>query len=157
MTDAGGRAFNDAEVKHLELVQGVVARMDQNSFTVKTWAVGLIAATFALTAEKDTAPSFVLIALIPAMTFWLLDAFYLQQERLFRRLYDAIRNREDVARSAGPFSMDTAAFCDEPRMYFWSVVYSRTLAGLYVPLVVLVLIAFIALAVRAAIVTRPVG
>ena len=52
--------INEAEVekmekklKHLELVQGVISRMANNSFMLKGWAVTLVAGIFVL-AGKDT-------------------------------------------------------------------------------------------------------
>ncbi|MDR3719398.1 MAG: hypothetical protein P4K98_11385 [Bryobacteraceae bacterium] len=96
--------------KHLEFVQAVVARMAGNSFLLKGWTVTLTAAICAL-AAKDANQNFVLIALIPAVAFWGLDAYYLRQERLFRKLYDALRrsNKEQL-QTVAPFSMDTCQF-----------------------------------------------
>jgi hypothetical protein len=96
--------------KHLEFIQSVVARMANHSFLLKGWTVTLTAAIFGL-AAKGTNPAFVLIAFFPALAFWGLDAYYLRRERLFRRLYDALRlSRTDGADAVEPFSMDTSRF-----------------------------------------------
>jgi len=90
--------------KHLEFIQSVIARMGTNSFLVKGWSVTLVAALFAL-AAKDSNPEFVFIAFLPCVLFWLLDVYYLQQEKLFRDLYDSVR-KHDVA--VEPYSLHTA-------------------------------------------------
>lgn len=83
------RESDPYRVKHLELLQAVIARMGQNSFTVRGWSVTLVSVVFALIAAKDAPPLAALIALVPAVVFWGLDAYYLRQERLFRKLYQA--------------------------------------------------------------------
>lgn len=79
---------------HLEMVQGIINRMGSNSFSLKGWAVTLVAGIFAL-AAKDANLRFFLVAYIPIVVFWGLDAYYLQQERKFRSLYDTVRNMTD--------------------------------------------------------------
>jgi len=75
---------------HLQMIQGVINRLSQNSFLLKGWTVVLVSALFAL-AAKDASPSFVYLAYLPGVAFWCLDAYYLRQERLFRALYDYVR------------------------------------------------------------------
>jgi hypothetical protein len=72
--------------EHLSLVQGVINRLAGNSFALKGWSVTLVSALLALNvAETDV--RLVAIALLPALTFWGLDGYFLAQERLFRDLY----------------------------------------------------------------------
>lgn len=97
--------MNPDRVKHLEFIQHVVSRLAGNSFLMKGWAVTLIVGLFAL-AAKDARQSYVAIAIIPSVFFWGLDAYYLWQERLFRALYDEVRNEET---QVPLFSMDTRA------------------------------------------------
>lgn len=96
----------EKKVAHLGFVQSIITRLAGNSALLKGWAVTLVAATFAL-AAKDTDVRFILIAYVPTIAFWLLDAFYLRQERLFRDLYSAVAGKpEDKI----DFSMDTSSF-----------------------------------------------
>ncbi len=87
----------------MELIQGVVNRLSHNSFLLKGWSVILISAMFAL-AAKDTQIMFVYLAYFPAIAFWILDGYFLWQERLFRALYNKVRvlDENDI-----DFSMDT--------------------------------------------------
>ncbi len=96
----------DTKLKHLEFVQAVINRMAGNSFLLKGWSVTLAAALFALSA-KDANPKLVAIAYYPVLAFWLLDGYFLSQERLFRALYDKVRKTLD---SEIDFSMDTREF-----------------------------------------------
>ncbi len=82
--------MNDETAKHLEFIQATVARMAGHSFLLKGWSVTLVAAVLAIAASRSCA-GLAAVALLPAVSFWGLDAYYLRQERLFRRLYDAVR------------------------------------------------------------------
>jgi len=96
----------DGKLKHLELVQGVINRMAHCSFLLKGWSVILVSGLFAL-AAKEASPLFVIIACLPATAFWVLDGYYLYQERLYRRLYGEVRrcdpNRVDFGMNASAF------------------------------------------------------
>ena len=83
---------NGAETKiaHLQMIQAVITRMAENSFMAKGWTVTLVTALFAL-AAVDANRFFVYVAYLPAVMFWALDAYFLRQERLFRKLYDQVR------------------------------------------------------------------
>jgi hypothetical protein len=92
--------------KHLELIQGVINRMADNSFHLKGWSVVLVSALFAL-AAADTNANFVLLAFLPAIAFWVLDGYFLQQERMYRKLYDAVRSKSD---KDSDFTMDASKY-----------------------------------------------
>lgn len=79
--------FEDVDLKHLEFIQSNIARMGTNSFLLKGWSVTLVAAILALSLRAPNG-YFVLIALLPGLSFWGLDAFYLAQEKQFRNLYE---------------------------------------------------------------------
>ncbi len=91
--------------KHLSLIQGVVNRLAGNSFSLKGWSVTLVSALLALAVNKAD-PWLVAIALLPALTFWGLDGYFLAQERLFRGLYERLINPND---DVPAFSMKTDA------------------------------------------------
>ena len=96
--------MNENRCKHLEMIQGVVNRLSTNSFLLKGWTVVLVSALFAL-AAKDAKIVFAYLAYFPAFAFWLLDGYFLWQERLYRRLYGQVRT---TAKERIDFSMDTA-------------------------------------------------
>lgn len=100
--------------KHLEMIQAVINRLASNSFSVKTWAVTLVAALVALGAQGSKW-GYTLLALIPGFAFWGLDAYFLREERRFRKLYDTVRVQEktdysmDVSRFSAGESLDEVA------------------------------------------------
>lgn len=70
-------------VEELKIIQDIIKRMAFNSFMIKGWAVTLVVITLLLKGNRYQ----VLIAFIPLLVFWFLDAYFLQQERLYRELY----------------------------------------------------------------------
>ena len=124
---------------HLELIQGVITRMAQNSFSLKGWAVTLVSALFALGAA-GTERAFIYLAYLPSLAFWVLDAYFLRQERLFRELYDKTRHLNE---SQIDFSMSTAEF-EAKCGTWWQTMTSRTLLVFYGALVGSILIVMIA-------------
>ncbi len=110
--------------KHLEFTQGVINRMGQNSFLIKGWTVTLVSALFAL-AAKDANQKFVVVAYFPTIAFWLLDSYYLYQERLFRKVYDHVRKANSV-----DFSLNTKQF--DKGFFDWAgAALSKTLIIFY--------------------------
>ncbi|MCV3397631.1 hypothetical protein [Campylobacter sp. RKI_CA19_01116] len=69
------------EVKNL---QEIIKRMATNSLEIKKWTVALVISTLILKFEYKY------IAFIPLIAFWILDSYYLRQERLFRKKYEEI-------------------------------------------------------------------
>jgi hypothetical protein len=89
---------------HLEMIQSVVARMAANSFHLKGWSVALVSALFALAAGGANS-RYIYLAYFPAAAFWILDGYFLWQERLFRGLYDKVRGLDEAQID---FSMSTS-------------------------------------------------
>ena len=82
-------------------------------------------------AAKDANTKFVAITLLPALMFWGLDAYFLRQERLFRKLYDDVRARspENI-----DFSMNTQPYQAKVGSWF-HVGLSKTLLAFHLPIV----------------------
>ena len=118
--------LDDQQVKHLEFVQAVVARLANNSFLMKGWALTVAGLILGFAVDQGSS-QIATAALLPVAGFWGLDAYFLRQERLFRRLYDAVRRP-----NAGiePFSMDTRAVAGAVPSW-WATAWSRTLLPFY--------------------------
>ncbi|MEM7756872.1 MAG: hypothetical protein AAF298_01890 [Cyanobacteria bacterium P01_A01_bin.40] len=82
----------------------------------------LVSALFALSVKYSDI-NFIPIAFLPASAFWLLDGYYLRQERLHRKLYDSARKQQEAEID---FSMNTSEFFDDVDLWL-SVCFSRTL------------------------------
>ncbi len=82
--------FPDSQIKHLEMIQAVVARLGNNAFLIKGWAITVAGAFLAFAVNREKY-GLALAALAPTLLFWLLDASFLRNERLFRNLFDRVR------------------------------------------------------------------
>lgn len=127
--------------KHLDFLQAAIGRMAGNLFLLKGWSITLIAALFALSA-KDANKLYVVLAYYPLFVFWVLDGYFLAQERRFRALYDHVRTLPD---NQIDFSMDTRPFAkDYPNTWLGSLL-SRTLLIYYGSLALVMLLIMSAL------------
>lgn len=133
----GKQAMNCKQIEHLKMIQDVITRMASNSFSLKGWAVTLVAAIFALT-WANISRGFLLIALIPIFAFWALDAYYLNLERKNRKLYDKVRKMDEAEID---FSMNSSLpeLQDQTTRY-WSCFWSSTEKKFYLPLLAVVII-----------------
>ncbi len=126
--------------KHLEFVQGAINRMASNLFFLRGWTITLITALFALSI-KDTNKSLIFVVYLPVVVFWILDGYFLSQERLFRSLYDHVRKLNDTKID---FSMDTSRFVKNKGNSWISATFSSTLLFFYLPLIgVMLLITYL--------------
>lgn len=90
----------DKEILHkeIDLIQSAINRMANNSFLLKGWLISIIAVVLALSKDSIVSKNdyaIFIVMLLPTLTFWYLDAFFLHKERCYRKLYDwVIENRE---------------------------------------------------------------
>lgn len=136
--------MNQDQVKHLEFVQAVITRMNTNSFQIKSWSVTIIAALLAVYASTKN-ELFILISLIPTTVFWLLDAYYLMQERKFRGLYNDISGVSENPKELKLFEMRPDLYIKGKYGYF-DVLRDGTIATLYAPLLIIIIGSYIYLA-----------
>ena len=114
-------------VEHLKLTQAVINRLGKNSFLVKGWSMTIIVAAMVLIARHNVDnPYFALVLILPALAFWVLDGYFLWQERLFRRVYDEFRVQSDT-----DFEMKPIKHKNEPKCSWLSAILSVTLIIFY--------------------------
>lgn len=119
-------------IKHLEFVQTVIARHASNSFLIKGWTVTIAAALLGFAIDKQR-PALAAVAIGVVAVFYLLDAYYLRQERLFRCLWDALTTGPVETRPP-VFSMRTDAYRDNDYPGWEKVLRSRPLIAVYAAL-----------------------
>ena len=85
--------MEEEKKQHLEFIQNVITRMNTNSFQIKGMAITIVSALMAIYATT-TNVSFVFLGIVPTLLFWFLDAYYLQQERKFRGIYNNVAGLE---------------------------------------------------------------
>jgi hypothetical protein len=122
-------------LKEIDIIQDIIKQMAFNSFMIKGWAITLVVVTLLL---KGTEKHQVWIAFIPLVVFWFLDAYFLRQERMYRKLYKWVINNR-LKTEEYLFDMNARRFEKEvqsiPRIMF-----SITLGWFYGPMAILVII-----------------
>lgn len=101
-----------------------------------------MSALFALAANSSN-QYFVYLSYFPAIAFWILDGYFLWQERLFRALYDKVRilNEDDI-----DFSMDTSELMAENKSWCDAIlsntllIFHGTVIGSIVVVMVMIII-----------------
>lgn len=112
--------------KYLEMIQAVITRLASNSFILKGWSVTLVSGLLGFAGQQRDG-NIAFLALVPALSFWLLDAYYLAQERQQRELFARARDGRSAVYTfdvpkLGPKDWMTAA-------------WDNTVCGLHGPLV----------------------
>jgi hypothetical protein len=116
----------EKKLKHLDLIQAVITRMAGNSFYLKGWCVTVVAAILGL-ASKDSNKKFVAVVYYPTIMFWLIDGYFLFQEKLYRKLFNAVRKIDEANID---FSMDIDEYKGKDVSWL-SAMFSHTLLIFY--------------------------
>lgn len=123
-------------VKHLEFIQGVVNRLGANAFLLKGWSMTvLVAGALLMVRFRPDQPLLALTLLVPVLGFWLLDAYFLWQERLFRAEYDRVRQQGET-----DFAMKPMQHKTKPKHSWPATFFSVTLVIFYVIEILFVLV-----------------
>ena len=121
-------------LKEIEIIQDIVRRIGFNSFMIKGWAITLVVVTLLLKGTEYQ----VWIAFIPLLVFWFLDAYFLWQERMYRKLYEWVINNR-LKTEEYLFDMNAYRFKGEVQSRF-RIMFSITLGWFYVSIAILIVI-----------------
>lgn len=132
------------KIKHLEMVEAIIERMAKNCFQLKGWAMTLVAIVGSL-AAKDSDKRFIILAFIPIIVFWLLDAYYLQQERRYKALYRETAEKKEEEIDFNLNTRKVRCLDDEvKRIFFRKCIFSLSellfYGALFLSLLVLVIV-----------------
>jgi hypothetical protein len=124
--------FMENKLKHLEFIQIAINRMASNLFFLRGWTITLITALLVLFIKGAT-PNYALIIYFLIVIFWVLDGYFLSQERLFRALYNHVRtlDEKDI-----DFSMNTDKYKKDKGNSWLCAMFSPTLLIFYLSLIV---------------------
>ncbi|MEV6555190.1 hypothetical protein AB0M22_05720 [Nocardia sp. NPDC051756] len=126
-------------VKYLEMLQTVIARLSQQSFTVRGWSVTLVSIIFAfLTTQDRNTSGLILFTLAPAWLFWGLDAYYLSVERRYRELFAAVARQVREPDRPAPDIFEMLPDSRQPFRRFARAALTPSVAAIPVVLTVLV-------------------
>lgn len=115
----------EAKTKHLEFIQATINRMANNSFLLKGWAITVVGGLLAF-GFKELDCRYIFISLSVLFFFWILDGYYLHQEKLFRELYERTAKKKE---GEIDFSMKTGK-CENGESWF-DCSFSTTLLVFY--------------------------
>lgn len=123
--------------KHLEFIQNIITRMAGNLFFLRGWTITLIAALLALFAKGNNSNYIIYFLIVLTFVFWILDGYFLSQERLFKSLYNHVRKQKEEEID---FSMDTSEYKQYKKNTLIYSMFSPTLLVFYLPLIIAAII-----------------
>jgi len=125
--------------KEMDMIQNVMQRMSSTSFLIKGWTITLVAIIFSSRTQTEALP----LVVIPILLFWILDAYFLHQSRLYRHLYDwTTQHRMQTTQHL--FSLNASRFKSQEGS-LWTVMFSFTLLLFYGATLLLALLGIILL------------
>ena len=127
--------------KHLEIMQGVITRMAENSRSCKVWCVTLVAATLVLVARTGK-PEHALIALAPTVLLYVLDSYYLMLERRFRNSYNTFVDKVHAEQATRSDLYKVVPEGSIAGVTLWAMFRSFSVLPFYVAVVATVLLAW---------------
>lgn len=89
--------MSENQIKSLEFLQNIISRMANNSSNLKNIAIAIVAAIIGYYGNINNTNSvisnkpFVVIILI----LWILDSYYLKQERIFKYIYNYVKDHDN--------------------------------------------------------------
>ena len=110
--------FTPERIKHMELVQAVIARLANEAALVRGWALTVAAAFYGF-AAKSLNWRTAAVGLMPVGAFWWLNVYYLWSEQKYRRLYNRLVESGDTV---APFFMDASKEAAPVSKAVWSPV-----------------------------------
>ena len=134
-------ADSPAVQKHIEIMQGVITRMAENSRWCKIWCVILVSAIFVLVALTEE-PTRALIALAPAIALYILDSYYLALERGFRRSYSEFVERLHNGRATSADLYVVAPTGSTARGVVWAMFKSISTLPFYLAVFATIVLAY---------------
>jgi len=129
--ESAKQVMRDFMVREIEVIQRIIDRMASNCFLIRGWTVTLVVVTLLIKGDRCQA----FIAFVPLVAFWVLDAYFLGQERMYRKLCECVRENR-MKTDEHLFDMDAQRFKKEvasiPRIMFsvTLLVFYATMAGL---------------------------
>lgn len=146
---------NEVIHKEIDLIQGIINRMGQNSFFIKGWCVTLLTIICTYLIKECYSNCILSISLIIIVCiFWYLDSKYYQIERLYRVWYDFmiintrvssnqykyVINPRDIKQILNDQTLQSKSF-KIPNIF--NCLFNKTIFSIYLGLIIIIIIQFI--------------
>ncbi len=84
----------EKKIKHLEFIQNIITRLNQNSFQIKGMSITITSAILALSLSQEMR-IYSFIIFFSVALFWILDAYYLSLEKAYRSFYSKVAQKSE--------------------------------------------------------------
>ena len=120
----------DELFKEIDLIQGCIKRMAQNSFMLKGWALTIFAGVTAFTKGENFSDPITLVCttIIPFVCFWILDTFFLRTEKKYRKMYEDMLTKRKINNTEGQYELNPKTIKVD---CFLKVMFSITMVFFY--------------------------
>ncbi|EGO86245.1 hypothetical protein G8S49_11185 [Clostridium botulinum C] len=126
-------------IKHLEFLEDIIKRLEDNSFKIKGWTITLVTAILGILASKDLLTrKYTSILIVPILGFALLDSYYLNQGRGFREKYNKIVEDFNKKNFNNLILFDLNP--EKIKYGFLKALKSKSILGTYLILIILMLV-----------------
>lgn len=135
------KLFDSESCRHyISLLQENITRMASNCTSCKSWLISIVSALFALQLVSSDLKPYLWISIIPTVLFFLLDAYYLGQEKRFRdveiRFVRKMKSGEDISDDIYTFTNGNKC----PWGYFFKGLISESTWLMYLAILVSVIV-----------------
>lgn len=134
------KKYSEDVRQHLSFIQGVITRMNSNSFSMKGWMVAIVSALAAIYASDATNPCgyiYFVIAIPVVLIFCGLDSYYLKMEKQYRDMCNKVLESSEST----DYNMDARVY----KRTLWEAFKSPSVWILYMAVLVLLAVAIIIL------------
>ena len=87
--------YDTQDLQYLQMMQENITRMAGNSANAKTWLITIVTGFFAIGCSINDLDWWLLLAIIPIIVFWYIDAYYSQKEIVCELHKRKLRVRSD--------------------------------------------------------------
>ena len=120
----------DELFKEIDLIQGCINRMAQNSFMLKGWALTIFAGVTAFTKGENFSDPITLVCttIIPFVCFWIRDTFFLRTKKKYRKMYEDMLTKRKINNTEGQYELNPKTIKVD---CFLKVMFSITMVFFY--------------------------
>jgi hypothetical protein len=116
--------------KEIDLIQGCINRMANNSFLLKGWLISIVAVVLALSEKFPNLLLLGIILIIPLLSFWYLDAFFLRAEKMYREMYKWVLENRRLKNKEFEYDLNPKRFENKVDSLL-KIMFSKTLRTFY--------------------------
>lgn len=128
--------------KEIDLIQGCINRMANNSFLLKGWLVSIIAVVLALSIDELNKFIIVITVILVTISFWYLDAFFLRTEKMYRKMYEWVLKKRKEGEIDFQYDLNPHRFDGQVESII-EVMFSNTLRWFYGMMLFLIVVVIV--------------